>query len=75
MAKILHLLNVKERYVCCTAVAKSWRGFKTKIPGLFIDLSDESFQHTKVVSGYSGETMTDVAYKVAIWRCIVPAVV
>ena len=55
MANILQGLNVKERYLCCTAVAKSWRGFKTRIPGLFVDLSDDSFQHTEVVSGYSGE--------------------
>lgn len=55
MANILQSLNVKERYLCCTAVAKSWRGFKTRIPGLFVDLSDESFQQTEVVSGYSGE--------------------
>ena len=55
MSNILQSLNVKERYLCCTAVAKSWRGFKTGIPGLFVDLSDDSFQHTEVVSGYSGE--------------------
>ena len=71
MANILHGLNVKERYLCCTAVAKSWRGFKKSIPGLFVDLSDDSFQHKEVVSGYSGKgRWMDTAYRWFIYHCL-----
>ena len=41
MLNIMSHLNCSERYSCVASVCKGFRDFKTSMPGLFVDLSDD----------------------------------
>ena len=41
MRNILSHLSCSDKYTCVTSVCKGFRDFKTSLPGLFVDLSDD----------------------------------
>jgi len=43
MWNIFSYCTIKERHVCVRWVCRSWKKFETSIPGLFADLSDDSW--------------------------------